>query len=169
MSVETEVISYPCPNCGTYTKPYMHVNGYAYMLCPKCNVQYKTSTKVSANFRKLCSRVASNPTRSQGYYTSSEKKVKAVLDKLGLREGIDYVHNCRVKNGRTYYYPDFLLHYKRIIIEVSPSIWHTRWNREDSERKKKEFFKQLGFTIVELGDEDFKRERLEAKLKEVLG
>lgn len=129
--VPTEEVEYPCPKCGTYTKPYMHSrDGFAYMICPKCNVQYKTSVAVSANFRKFCSKVGSAPNRSPSYYTSSEEKVRYFLQNRGLLEGLDFFHNARVgpfkneKNRKVYYWVDFAIPKYKLIIEVSPSIWH---------------------------------------------
>jgi len=185
VEVETEVVEYPCPNCGTYNKPYMHTRtGYAYMICSNCKVQYKTSTKVSANFRKFCSKVARKPNRSQGYYTPQEEMVRKVLLELGLREGIDFVHNCRVKNGRSYYWIDFMLHTRRLAIEVDPSVWHRKrsrmsldtpsdprdddwieidqsaspivWNRGISDQRKEEFLVSNGFRVIHLSDSELK-------------
>jgi len=155
--VKTEMMTYPCPHCGTYNLPYMHTkSGIAYMLCSNCGVQYKTSTKVSANFRKLCSRVGSKPNRSQGYYTPLEKKVKRLLEKCGYREGIDYIHNVRVRNGRKYYWCDFYIPKEDLIIECSPSIWHTRWNREKSDEEKYGFLMSNGLKIVTVDDKNYK-------------
>jgi len=156
--VETEEVEYPCPKCGHYEKPYMYNRkGYAYMLCSKCGVQYKTSTKVSANFRKLCSRVAKKPNRTQGYYTPIEKKIKQLLDKNGYREGIDYIHNCRVRNGKSYYWLDFYIPSEHLVIEVDPKIWHTRWNREESDKRKYTFLKEQGLNVISVTEKDYKR------------
>ena len=34
VEVETEVVEYPCPNCGTYNKPYMHTRRLAIEVDP---------------------------------------------------------------------------------------------------------------------------------------
>jgi len=171
VDVPTEELEYPCPKCGVYSKPYMYDRkGYAYCLCSNCGIQYRTSVKVSASFRRLCSQVASKPTRSPSYYTPQEKRVKEELDRLGLLEGVDYFHNHRVPNDTgSYYYPDFLLPKLRLLIEVSPSIWHTRWNREESENRKREFFRRLGFRILELDDRTLRsRESIREVLSDAL-
>lgn len=154
---ETEVMTYPCPECGTYNKPYMHTkDGYAYMLCKNCKVQYKTSTKVSANFRKFCSKIASKPNKSQSYYTSLELKVKRILLKLGYREGIDFIHNCMIPNGKVKYYVDFYLPKESLVIECSPSIWHNMWNREESDRRKMEFLMSEGLNVLEVDEKSYR-------------
>lgn len=159
--VQTEEVSYPCPRCGNFEKPYMYSkDGYAYMLCSKCHTQYKTSTAVSANFRKFCSKVGSKPNRSPTYYTSSEEKVRRFLQRRGLLEGLDFFHNARIgpfENGnkrKVYYWIDFVVPSKRLLIECSPSIWHRMWNREEADKRKNQLVEQLGWTIIHLDEKE---------------
>lgn len=159
--VPTEEVEYPCPKCGTYTKPYMHSrDGFAYMICPKCNVQYKTSVAVSANFRKFCSKVGSAPNRSPSYYTSSEEKVRYFLQNRGLLEGLDFFHNARVgpfkneKNRKVYYWVDFAIPKYKLIIEVSPNVWHRLWNREEADERKNIILTNLGWKVIHLDEKD---------------
>jgi len=158
---QTKIVEYPCPTCGTYSKPFMHNSkGYALMLCPKCKTQFKTSTIVSANFRKFCSKIAKKPNRSPYYYTSSEKKIKKILDKAKYIEGIHYFHNVRVKDttrknkrgGPIYYWLDFYIPEEKLVISVSPAIWHKMWSREESDRKKKRFLESLGLIVIEVDE-----------------
>jgi len=152
----TQYVTYPCPKCGTYNLPYMHNrDGYAFMLCSKCNVQYKTSTRVSASFRKFCSKVARQPNRDPTYYTSTEKKVKKLLDEFKYREGLDYFHNVRVKNGKRYYWLDFVIPLEHKVIEVSPSIWHRMWNRQSSDKRKYQFLQNNDFTVIEVNERNY--------------
>lgn len=127
---KTELVAYPCPKCGKYFLPYMHsINGYAFMVCPE-HGQFKTSVAVSVNFRRFCSKVGSQPNREQGFYTSSEEKIRRFLLKRGLVEGLDFVHNARIgpiineKGNKVYYWVDFLIPSYKLIIECSPKIWH---------------------------------------------
>lgn len=162
--IKTEPMKYPCPNCGRYELPYMHTKtGYAYMLCSKCKTQYKTSTKVSASFRKFCSKLGSKPNRSQGYYTSGEERIRQYLIRRGLLEGYDFIHNSRIYNKETknYIWVDFFLpRYNRpIFICYNPDVWHKLWGREKSDKIKLRYLKKLGKVVV-LKDKIMKRKYL---------
>ena len=158
IKVETEEVSYPCPRCGHYEKPYMYSrDGYAYMLCPKCNVQYRTSTKVSANFRKFCSKIAQKPNRSQSYYTSTELKVRKLLEDNGYVQGRDFWHNIMFeKDKRHRYWVDFIIPDEKLILEVNPTVWHRLWSREKSDNKKFEFLESLGYRVVSVNEKNYK-------------
>ena len=147
--IQTQEVKYPCPKCGTYTKAeFIDKKGYAYCLCPNCKTQYKTSTKVSINFRKFCSKVASEPNRSQLHYSSLEKKVKDILDSFGYREGIDYIHNVAMRNGKSIYYVDFYIPSESKVIECNGTIWHELWGRKESDKRKIKFLKDNGLTVI---------------------
>jgi len=149
--VKTEEVEYPCPKCGTYNLPYMHSKGYAMMLCKKCGIQYKTSMKVSAHFRKFCSDIASKPNRSQSYYTSLEKKVKKILERNGYVQGRDYFHNIMFVNQedkRRKYFVDFYIPEEHLILECNGSIWHDLWNRKESDRRKIKYLEKLGNIVI---------------------
>lgn len=160
-NVKTVEVEYPCPKCGTYNPPYMHDRkGFALMLCSKCKCQYKTSTAVSANFRKFCSKVGSKPNRSPTYYTSSEEKVRRFLKNRGLLEGLDFFHNSRIgpfineNENKVYYWCDFVIPEKKLVIEVSPSVWHKMWNRESADERKNKILEDLGWEVIHLNEKD---------------
>jgi len=160
---QISIVDYPCPNCGVYNSPEWHsTDGYAYCLCETCKVQYKINTRVSINFRKFCSKIASKPNKSPHYYTKEERKVKKIFDNLGFIEGIDYYHNVRCYNpkSKTYYYPDFILPNYKLVIECSPSIWHEMWNRKESENRKREYFKEYGYKYVTLKENVLRNKKL---------
>ena len=147
--IETTEVKYPCPRCGTYTKAeFIDKKGYAYCLCPNCKTQYKTSTRISINFRKFCSKIASEPNRSQLHYSSLEKKVKKILDKFGYREGIDYIHNVAMRNGRSIYYIDFYIPRENKVIECNGTVWHDLWNRRASDKRKLKFLEEQGLRVI---------------------
>ncbi|MEM2260831.1 MAG: DUF559 domain-containing protein [Ignisphaera sp.] len=153
----TEEVTYPCPKCGIYNKPFMYTSeGIALMLCSNCNVQYKTSTKVSANFRKFCSKVARKKNRSQSYYTSLEKKAKKILEDNGYIQGRDYFHNILFENGRSKYYVDFFIPKENLIIEINGSVWHNLWNRQSSDNKKIKYLESLGYNVIVLSEKTIK-------------
>jgi hypothetical protein len=151
---------YPCPKCqSSYHTPVRHENGYAICECP-IHGEYRINVQLSFNFRRLCSIVASKPNRSPSYYTPPEKEVKAILEKIGLKENIDFYHNKPFKDtdNKTIYYPDFVVERPvKAIIGVDPRIWHSRWNRESSDYRKKLFFKRLGYMYISLSDKDRER------------
>lgn len=154
-NVPTEVVKYPCPICGSYNPPFMHTaDGYALMECPKHGL-YKTSVKVSKNFRKFCSKIAKKPNRTQGYYTPGEQKIREFLtERCGLREGIDFIHNCRIRSEHSYYWVDFYLPKLELIIEFSPRIWHNMWGRRESDQRKREFLESNGLRVIDISDKD---------------
>lgn len=156
-NVPTEEVGYPCPKCGRYYTPYMHTrDGYALMICEE-HGQYKTSVRVSANFRKFCSKIARKPNRSQSYYTSTEALVRKVLEDNGYRQGRDFFHNIMIeKDKRSKYYVDFLLPSENLIIEVDPSVWHNMWNRNSSDSKKYSYLESLGYTVVSVNEKNYK-------------
>jgi len=169
--LETEVVEYPCPECGRYNKPYMHnLKGYAFQLCEGCGTQYKTSTRVSASFRRYCSRTAQNPNRSPTFYTSSEKKVKKLMEAKGYVEGIDYWHNVRIADPErkgVYFWLDFYLPLQRLVVECSPRVWHALWDRRSSDRRKRLLVESYGLRYLEVDGEEL--DRLDHVLGEASG
>jgi len=155
----TEEVQYPCPRCGTYSKAQFYSkDGYAFMLCPECKTQFKTSTKASINFRKFCSRIATGGNISQTKYSSLEKKVRRILEKKGYVQGRDFLHNVLIENGRRKYYVDFLLYRKNMVLECNGSIWHKLWNRKESDKRKIEYLKSLGFKILIVDEKNYEEE-----------
>jgi len=163
----TGFTKFPCPKCGEYFEPYLiNSKGRAMMECPKHGL-YETKIAVSKNFRIFCSRVAKQPNRSQSYYTKSEQKVKDFLEKNGYREGIDFIHNVRVKLNSRYYWLDFYIPRERLVIEVSPKIWHKMWNRQESDKTKYQTLRRNGLRVVEVHDKNYK-EVLECNLQHLI-
>lgn len=161
--IKTELIAYPCPVCGKYYLPYMHSkDGYAFMVCPE-HGQFKTSVAVSVNFRRFCSKVGSQPNRNPTYYTSSEERVRRFLLNRGLIEGLDFMHNARIGpiingNGKkTYYWADFVIPSKRLVIEASPKIWHKMWGRQKADIRKEQFLSSKGWEIIHLDEKDLQQ------------
>jgi len=172
-NIPTEFTKFPCPACGIYYEPYMtRRDGKAMCDCPQHGL-YETSIAVSKNFRIFCAKVGSAPNRDAHYYTSSEEKIKHFLDHRGLVEGLDYSHNARVRNGRNahphkfinekgkkrtaryvYFWFDFVIPSKKMILEASPSVWHKMWNRESSDQKKSDFASAIGWTLINLDEKD---------------
>jgi G:T-mismatch repair DNA endonuclease (very short patch repair protein) len=144
--------------------------GFALMLCETCNCQYKTSTRVSANFRKFCQKLGSAPNRSPTYYTSSEGIVQRFLVKQGLKEGLDFFHNARVgpflndNKHKVYFWCDFVVPKYTLILEASPRIWHKMWNREEADKRKESFLGKLGWKVISLDEKDL--HQLNKKRKE---
>jgi len=158
----TEELAYPCAKCGTYNLPYMHSKeGYAFMRCSKCTAQYKTSTAVSANFRRFCSKLGSAPNRDPHYYTSSEERVQRFLERRGLKEGLDYFHNSRVAvemdSKRRYFWPDFVIPSKKLIIGASPHIWHQMWARNHADDRFTAAMKLIGWEVINLDEKDLQQ------------
>jgi len=153
-------MSYPCPKCGKYFLPYKHENGYAYMKCP-VHGEFRTSIRVSFNFRKFCSEVASKPNRDPSYYTPGENTIRRKLVAKGLIENKDFFHNYRIlatNNGQKHYYwLDFYLPSFGVAIEYSPSVWHCLWNRRASDNLKYSLLSKMGIQVYELTEKN-KRE-----------
>lgn len=160
--IKTELVAYMCPSCKSFNKPYFHnKKGIAFSLCANCKAQYKTSTATSANFRKFSSRHGRKPNRQPNYYSSSEKAGKKYLENQGLVEGFTFFHNARVKTenekGRiVYYWLDFVIPTKKLVIEVSPEIWHKLGNVPEKDKRKRKFIEDMGWTLIELKTEDIK-------------
>ena len=148
-----DVCKYPCPKCrGNYKYPIKTIGNDVLCEC-ETHGKWKTNFLRSFSFRRLCSIVARKPNKDPSFYTKPELKIKRILDKLGLEENKDYYHNKRikVKKGK-YYYPDFLIlkDDKREVIECSPRIWHSRWNRDDE--GKKNYFLNKNYEYLSLSD-----------------
>jgi len=146
----TQLTPYPCPECqGNYKLPDHHKDGYAVCYCEK-HGEYRTNVNQSLNFRRFCSRIARKPNKSPTYFTPPELKVKKALDSLD----ITYTHNQRFKARQgVYYYPDFVVESKKLVIGVDPSIWHSRWNRTKSDKRKIAYFKDLGYRYLSLPED----------------
>lgn len=157
-AVPTEQLKYPCPICGQYFLPYMHsVKGFAFMICPE-HGQYKTSVSVSANFRRFCSKLGSAPNRNPGYYTSSEQRVKRYLENHGMVEGLDFFHNPRIPvimdNKKRYFWPDFVIPSRKLILGASPSIWHRLWGRNGADDRFTAYMKEKEWEVINLDEKD---------------
>jgi len=165
---KTDMTKFPCPKCGKYVKPFMFRKGdhKAVMECPSHGL-FETDWKASRNFRLFCQKLGSKPNRSQGYYTAPEVRVKNYLDHFHLLEGVEYIHNCRIKNAErgVYYWVDYYLPFEQLIIEVSPSVWHKMWGREKSDKKKMEYLTKLGLTVINLDEKDLRLIDLRKKVK----
>lgn len=154
--IETRLTKFPCPICGIYTEPYMVTKtGISMMECKEHGL-YQTSNKVSKNFRKFCSKIASHPNRSQSYYTPLEAKVRDILLGAGYKIGKDFIHNCLFRNCKSIYFVDFYLPREDLILECSPKIWHSLWNRRASDEKKYKFLSDLGLKVVEVDEKNYK-------------
>jgi len=143
---------YPCPHCeGNYKLPKYHEGTWAVCECEK-HGEWRVSFLRSFKFRKLCSIVASKPNRDPNYYTPPERKAREILDSLNIK----YEHNRPFHNGKHIYYPDFVIEEPvKLLIEVNPSIWHSRWNRAKSDRKKIRYFISLGYTYLSLDETNY--------------
>lgn len=161
--VPTQLTKFPCPKCGKYYEPYMtRKDGKAMLECPTDGL-YETSIAVSKNFRKFCAKLGSAPNRDPHYYTSAEEKVRKYLVQKGLVEGLNFTHNTRLGpyvNGnkhRTYYWADFIVPEAKLVIECSPSIWHTRWNREGADKRKTDFLRIQRWDLISLDEKELSK------------
>jgi len=159
--METRLTQFPCPKCGLYYTPQLTLKNKALLVCPYHGL-YETSIQKSLSFRKYCSEIASKPNRSPFYYTTTEKKVKNILDSIG----IVYFHNVGIELDKHRYYLDFYLPEYNIVLSVNPSIWHKLWNRDKSDNTKYSLLKKYKFNILILTDKELKMSS--AKLKEYI-
>lgn len=161
-NIATELVEYRCPSCKEYNKPYFHnKKGIAFCLCKNCKAQYKTSTKGSASFRKFSSRHGKKPNRNPGYYSSSERAGKKYLENLGLKEGFDFFHNARIgtvneKNRKVYYWLDFVIPSLKLVIEISPEIWHGLDGVPEKDKRKRKFIEDQDWTLIELNTNEIR-------------
>ena len=148
-----DICKYPCPKC-KHNNQYPISRTGNYVIC-KCDIHglYRINFLRSFNFRRLCSIMARKNNKDPTVYTKQEKKVKGILDNLGYKENKDYYHNkkIRVAKGR-YYFPDFIVlnDDDKKVIEVSPIIWHNRYDNNDD--KKINYFKDKGYDYIILSD-----------------
>lgn len=156
--IPTQFTKFPCPKCGIYYIPYMtRKDGKAMLECKKHGL-FETSIASSKHFRQFCAKLGSAPNRDAHYYTSSEQRVKRYLDKHGLKEGLDYTHNTRVEvmmeDKKRYFWPDFIIHNKKLIIGASPAIWHKMWNRNDADERFEDAMNDIGWKVINLDERD---------------
>jgi hypothetical protein len=120
-------------------------------------------------FRRLCSQVASRYHWSKRSYSPPEMKIKIILEKFGLVEGKDFVHNARVRySKRISYYPDFLI-WNKFIIEYSPAVWHKLyWNTEEKFKVRKKRLEKLGYIVFVIEKEEEIEERMKRILAKVM-
>jgi len=139
-------------------------DGKAMMECPEHGL-FETSIKLSRHFRKICSKIGRKPNRVQSKYSSLEQKVREFLESQGYIEGLDFIHNARVKRSMKkrsrYYWLDFYLPHEDLVIEVSPGLWHQRWDRPKSDKQKEAWLRDKGIRVVTITEaeeiEDLKR------------
>jgi len=105
------------------------------------------------NFRLLASKTAKKYHRTG--WSSAERKVKKILDKMGFREKEDYWHDYKLHNAQQsqYYALDFYLPDLSLAIEVSPSIWHKNLgNVEEKDKRKKAWLYRMGIHTAVIDD-----------------
>jgi len=76
-------------------------------------------------------------------------------------------YNVRVKLNSRYYWLDFYIPRERLVIEVSPKIWHKMWNRQESDKTKYQTLRRNGLRVVEVHDKNYK-EVLEYNLQHLI-
>lgn len=148
-----DVCKYPCPKCkNSYYYPISHKGHYAICKCDKHGL-WRVNFIRSFSFRRLCSVMARKNNKDPTVYNKQEKRVKRILDNLGYKENKDYYHNkkVRVSKGR-YYFPDFIVLQEdsKKVIEVSPIIWHSRYDNNNDD--KINYFKDKGYEYIILSD-----------------
>lgn len=84
-------------------------------------------------------------------YTPEELIVERELENRGLKKGIDFYHNFRIKQPKGYFWLDFYLPKKRIDIEVNGKIWH-KLNLEKDKRRDA-FLKRKRITVVRINSD----------------
>lgn len=171
--VPTQFTRFPCPKCGVYYVPYMtKKDGKALLECPTHGL-FETSIAVSKNFRKFCSKLGSAPNRDPHYYTSSEKRIKRYLEARDLVEGLDFTHNTRIETKvdekKRYFWPDFIVHSKKLIIGASPHIWHKMWSRNNADERFTEYMKTISWEVINLDEKDLHQLNLRRTEGKVLG
>lgn len=149
---------FPCPKCGVYYEPYMsRKDGKAMLECPKDGL-FETNIATSKNFRKFCAKLGSAKNRDPHYYTSAEEKIKRYLENRGLVEGLDFTHNTRISvkidSKNRYFWPDFVIHFKKLMVGASPEIWHRMWARNNADERFTEAMKILGWEVLNLDEKD---------------
>jgi len=76
-------------------------------------------------------------------------------------EGFDFFHNARVKtingNGRiVYYWLDFIIPIFKLVIEISPEIWHRLGDSPAKDERKRKFIEDRGWILKELKTADIR-------------
>jgi len=124
------------------------------------------------NFRLLSSRVSKEWHRT-GWSSAERRVAKLLEERLHLKEREDYWHNYKIQipSQRQYYSLDFYFPDKRIVLEISPAIWHKNLgSTEEKDRRKREWLERIGLECYILGDRELAMsdERLTQKLRELL-
>lgn len=100
---------------------------------------FKNSRK--ENFRLLASKCALKY-RQNGNWSSSELKVKEILDEMGLIEKLDYWHNFEIRSPlQGIYQLDFYLPRWKLVIECD-SFWHDIGESPERDQLRDEWVQQ---------------------------
>lgn len=121
-------------------------------------------------FQRLASEVATDY-YEDGKWSSFEKEVRGALNRLGFKEGRDYLHNFKVNNPTqsSFFEIDFFFPKFRLGIEVDGSIWHNLTPEISLKDKIKEsWIKILGWKLKKLTSKDFEDDVYDKKLEEWL-
>ena len=111
-----------------------------------------------AAFRVLCAEVMERYERN-GKWSTEELRIKKLLNRLGFRLNEDFYHNFKIQNeSQTGYYSlDFFFPKARVVLEVSPDIWHGKiGDAQKKDKRKHSWLTSLGFTVVTLDSEKLK-------------
>jgi len=164
--------SHKCPNCGELNHPrdILESENRILVHCKKCHLDYSSSLSGTIRFQQFCSNIM-HEYEKRGKWSTSELAVKAILKELGFKEKIHYLHNFKLQNRKQtgYFSLDFFFPHLKLVLECSPSIWHSRMgNADKKDTRRKRWLETLGFNVITLKEDILSSpEKLRKFLKDV--
>lgn len=125
-------------------------------------------------FRIIASK-ASLQNRNPNVYSVTELPIRNELLRLGLAEGVDFVHEYRIlgyfgKRGQSvYYWLDFYIPELKLALEADGEIWHTFFDTRKRDRKRDRLLeRKYGIKIIRMNSYQVRSIRIRAIVSKVL-
>ncbi len=125
-------------------------------------------------FRIIASK-ASMRNRDPSSYSTTELPIRNELLNLGLREGIDFIHEYRVlgykgeRKQNVYFWLDFYIPSLKLAIEADGEIWHTFFDTARRDRKRDRLLRRkYGMKVIRMNSFDVRAIRIRAKITKVI-
>jgi len=111
----------------------------------------------TAKFRLYCKKTMDGY-EANGKWSQYERKAKSLLESIGIKERVHYLHNFKIQNKEQtgYYSIDMFFFLPKVALEFDGSVWHGKMgNAHSKDYRKDEWLKSLGIRVVRFSNKHF--------------
>jgi very-short-patch-repair endonuclease len=125
-------------------------------------------------FRIIASK-ASLRNRDPTFYSTTELPIRKGLLNLGLKEGVDFIHEYRVlgykgeRKQNVYFWLDFYIPSLKLAIEADGEIWHRFFHTAKRDRKRDGLLRRKhGIKVVRMNSFDVRAIRIGSNIRRAI-